>query len=118
CAIDAGDFCGRNAIFIPVAPCEGDKCHDGADEGHGGQPPDVPDHREAQEGREKGADDPGRTVARHFDVLVDRLRPKRMRLDGALLCDPISIPAFDPWKHGEVTDRPPPARPPLYPARI
>src|SRR5262249_44393332 len=44
----------------------------------------------------------GRTVARQFDVLVDRLRPKRMGLDGPLFCDPIGIPAFHSWKHGEV----------------
>ena len=34
--IDAGDLVGRNAIFGPIAPREGDESREGAKEGYGG----------------------------------------------------------------------------------
>src|ERR1700722_6794840 len=72
-AVDASDLLGRDLIFGPIAPSEDDECRERADQGDNDQPPDLPDHAEATERREEGADKAGRAVPRHLDRLVVRL---------------------------------------------
>src|SRR6185436_9193503 len=83
--IDAGDLVGRNAIFRPVAPREGDERRKRATEGCRRQPPDMPDEREAEEGREEGAYEPGRAIARQLDVRISRLILEHVLSERALL---------------------------------
>ncbi len=75
-------------------------------ERRGDQPPDVPDQREAHEGREEGADEAGRAVARHLDVLDRRgSSPSVGLLRRALLHAPVGVLALDMRQHGEVEGR-------------
>src|SRR6266550_1374529 len=76
--IDAGDLLGRNAIFGPVAP------------------------REGEEGREEGAYESGRAIARQLDVRIGRLVREHVLPERALLGLPIGVALFDLWQYREV----------------
>ena len=49
----------------------------------------MPDQREAGDGGEEGGDESDRTIARHLDRLIDRLRRQLLPLDGELLDLPV-----------------------------
>src|SRR5215471_254939 len=48
---------------------------------------------------------PKKNAKKAHTTPVGLFRPQRVRLEGALFCHPIGIPAVDPWKHGEVEGR-------------
>src|SRR5580698_7807371 len=56
-AVDPRDFVGRNLELGDIAPSEHHEGRIGADEPEHDEPPDVPDQREAGEGREKRRDE-------------------------------------------------------------
>ncbi|KAG1254345.1 hypothetical protein G6F68_010894 [Rhizopus microsporus] len=74
--LDAFHLGGRDPVVHVLVEGAVDERGDHADEADDGQPPDVPDHREAEHQAE-GTDDHARAgVARHVDVgVLGRLRP-------------------------------------------
>jgi hypothetical protein len=62
----------------------------------------MPDEREAQEGREEGAYEPGRAIARQLDVRIGRLVREHVLPERALLGLPIGVALFDSGQHREV----------------
>src|SRR4051794_7592238 len=62
------DLVGPQSELILVAPGEYYKRGDGTQKGEPHEPPDMPDHREAQHRGEERADEPSRTVAWNLDA--------------------------------------------------
>ena len=94
-----------NFIFGAIAPGEDDECRESADQGDNDQPPDLPDHAEAGEGREESADKAGRAVSRHLDWLVDRFGRRARSALGKALGAPIIVYALDLRQDGEIEHR-------------
>src|SRR5258705_11514008 len=67
---ELGNLFGWHLEFGVSAECEGKQRHERAQETQSCHPPDVPDHREADDDGEEGADKAGGAVFRHFDRLV------------------------------------------------
>src|SRR5258705_868480 len=77
---ELGNLLGRHLEFSVSAECEGKQRHECTQETQTCHPPDVPDHREADDDGEEGADKAGGAVFRHFDGLVRTCWPRLVLL--------------------------------------
>ena len=104
-AIDARDFLRRYFVFRDVPPGEPHEdriggCHPDRD-----QPPDVPDQREASDGREESSDESDRAVAGYLNRFVGRLRRQLLPLDGEALDLPVRLLPSHIRQHREIESR-------------
>src|SRR6267142_3173187 len=77
---ELGNLLGWHLEFSVSAECEGKQRHECTQETETCHPPDVPDHREADNDGEEGADKAGGAVFRHFDRLVRMCWPRSVLL--------------------------------------
>ena len=66
----AATSAAANDVFVMVTPGEHDEGRERADAAQNHHPPDVPDQREAHDGGEERADETGRRVPGHLDVVI------------------------------------------------
>src|SRR4029077_454549 len=103
--VDPRAFSRRYFVFRHIPPGEPNEDHIGRRHADGDQPPDVPDQREAGDGREEGGDKSDRTIAGDLDGLVGPLRRQLLPLDGEALDLPVRLLTSDIRQHGEIESR-------------